>query len=59
MKNWKYYYITYTTFDNKTRRLKGTLCSEDEKVIDKSTDIKDKTSFLVFFILLSPYKSFY
>ena len=35
MKNWRYYFITYTTFDNKTRRFKGTLCSEDEKVIDK------------------------
>lgn len=38
MRNGKDYYVTYTTFDNKTRRIKGRLLSDDEKVIDKITE---------------------
>ena len=29
------YIVTYTTFDNKTRKVKGIVLYNDEKVIDK------------------------
>ena len=35
MRNRKDFVVTYTTLDNKARRLKDSLFSDDEKVIDK------------------------
>ena len=38
MRNRRDFVVTYTTLDNKARRLKDSLFSDDEKVIDKITE---------------------